>query len=202
MTLLLDFLSALGLDDVTLVGNDTGGALCQFVIDRDASRIGRLVLTNCDAFDQFPPFPFGILKFGGSPRRAALMMKSVRPKFLRHSLLGYGGLAAKPLDPAMTARWAAPATKDAAVARDLATFLRSIDKRNLLDVSTRLDRFSKPVQLVWGDGDRFFKPAFAKRLDALFPNCRLAWIAGGRTFVALDFPDQVAAQIAAAGVTS
>ena len=56
--LLLAFLDALGLTDVTLAGNDTGGALCQFLLDADASRVGRLVLTNCDAFDQFPPPPF------------------------------------------------------------------------------------------------------------------------------------------------
>src|SRR6185312_7479082 len=37
--LILDFLAALELTDVTLVGNDTGGALCQFVIDTDATRI-------------------------------------------------------------------------------------------------------------------------------------------------------------------
>jgi len=46
-------LAGLELTDVTLVGNDTGGALCQFTIDTDQSRIGRLVLTNCDAFDAF-----------------------------------------------------------------------------------------------------------------------------------------------------
>src|SRR6266487_5487234 len=59
--LVADFLEALDLHDVTLVGNDTGGALCQFVLDTDASRIGRLVLTNCDAFEKFPPAPFGAL---------------------------------------------------------------------------------------------------------------------------------------------
>ena len=48
-------IEALDLDDVTLVGNDTGGAICQYLLDTDASRIGRLVLTNCDAFEQFPP---------------------------------------------------------------------------------------------------------------------------------------------------
>ena len=55
--LVLAFIDALGLTDVTLVGNDTGGALCQFVLDTDASRVGRLVLTTCDAFDQVPPPP-------------------------------------------------------------------------------------------------------------------------------------------------
>ena len=52
-----DFLAALDLRDVALVGNDTGGALCQIVITRHPQRIGRLLLTPCDAFDNFPP-PF------------------------------------------------------------------------------------------------------------------------------------------------
>jgi hypothetical protein len=57
-------------------------------------RIGRLVLTNCDAFDQFPPAPFGlIVKAGRRPARLRAMMTSVRPKALRHSILGFGGLA-------------------------------------------------------------------------------------------------------------
>ena len=55
------FLRMLDLTDVTLVGSDTGGAICQLVLDEDASRVGRLVLTDCDAFDSFPPFPFDLL---------------------------------------------------------------------------------------------------------------------------------------------
>ena len=47
--LIADFIESLGLDNVTLVGNDTGGALCQLVVTRHPQRIGRLVLTNCDA---------------------------------------------------------------------------------------------------------------------------------------------------------
>ena len=53
--LIADFIDALDLDDVTLVGNDTGGAICQLVVDRRPERLGRLVLTNCDAFENFPP---------------------------------------------------------------------------------------------------------------------------------------------------
>ena len=196
VTLLLDFLAALDLTDVTLVGNDTGGALCQILVDRDDSRIGRLVLTNCDAFDKFPPFPFGALKFGSTPGRAKLMMRAAGPRPIRHSILGYGGLVATPLDAELSARWATPATKDAGVARDVAAFLRSIDKRQLSDVSTRLDRFTKPVRLVWGDKDRFFKLAFAERLQQTFPDAELVRVEGGRTFVGLDFPEQVAEQIA------
>src|SRR5262245_56338991 len=175
--LINEFIAALELTDVTLVGNDTGGALCQFLIDADHRRIGRLVLTNCDAFDQFPPAPFGlIVKVGRRPARLRAMMASVRPKVLRHSVLGFGGLVRDPLDPALTRRWITPALTDAAVRRDTAAFLRQVDAKELLDVSTRLGRFPKPVRLVWGDADPFFKIGFARRLRDAFADATLVEI--------------------------
>jgi pimeloyl-ACP methyl ester carboxylesterase len=75
--------------------------------------------------------------------------------------------------------------------------MAQIDKRDLLDVSTRLRDFAKPVLLVWGDADRFFRIDFARRLGAEFPDARLVAIEGGRTFVSLDYPERVAAEIAA-----
>jgi pimeloyl-ACP methyl ester carboxylesterase len=196
--LILDFLAALDLDDVTLVGNDTGGALCQFVIDTDASRIGRLVLTNCDAFDKFPPPPFGsLVVLGRRPGRLRAIMKTTRSTAIRHSVLGYGGLVAKPLDAELTERWASPCRTDRAIARDTARFLKAIDKRDLLDVSTRLGQFAKPVLLVWGEADRFFKVTLAERLSNAFPDARLVRIDGGRTFVPLDYPERVADEITA-----
>ena len=196
--LILDFLAALELTDVTLVGNDTGGALCQFVIDTDASRIGRLVLTNCDAFEQFPPPPFGgLLLLGRRPGRLRLAMRMMGPRPLRHSVLGYGGLVAKPLDPDMSRRWTTPAVNNRAVAVEAARFMGSVKKRELVAVGERLDRFDKPVLLLWGTADPFFKVALGERLQAAFPNARFTPIDGARTFVALDEPDRVADEISA-----
>jgi pimeloyl-ACP methyl ester carboxylesterase len=196
--LLLDFVAALDLHDVTLVGNDTGGALCQFVIDADSTRVGRLVLTNCDAFDEFPPPPFGaLIRLVRRPSRLRLAMQTMRARALRHSMLGYGGLVANPLDPELTARWATPSRADRAIARDTARFAAAIDKRDLLDVSTRLGTFEKPVLLLWGTADPFFKYALGERLRDAFAAARLVPIDGGRTFVPLDFPDRVAGEIAA-----
>jgi pimeloyl-ACP methyl ester carboxylesterase len=195
--LILDFLEALDLHDVTLVGNDTGGALCQFVIDTDASRIGRLVLTNCDAFDKFPPPPFGALvALGRRPGRLRVAMASMRPKAVRHSMLGYGGLVAKPLDPELTARWVRPCRTDKAIRQDTARFLQRVDKRELLDVGGRLGEFDKPVLLVWGAADPFFKLSFAERLRDAFADARLVTIEDGRTFIPLDHPDRLASEIA------
>jgi pimeloyl-ACP methyl ester carboxylesterase len=197
--LILAFLDALELHDVTLVGNDTGGALCQFVIDADPSRIGRLVLMNCDAFDQFPPAPFGLLvKAGSRPGRLGFMMRMMRPVWARHSALGYGPLVRKRLDPAMTLRWISPAIADSGVRRDAARFMNAIRPAELLDVSTRLDRFAKPVLLLWGAADRFFKIGLARRLKESFPNARLVAVEGGRTLLPLDEPERVAREIHAA----
>lgn len=195
-SLINDFMAALNLTDVTLVGNDTGGALCQFLIDSDATRIGRLVLTNCDAFDQFPPPPFGLLvKAGSRAGRIRVLMAPMRATAVRHSPLGFGGLVAKPLDAEMTRHWVTPALSDAGVRRDAARFMSAIKPADLLDVSRRLNQFTKPVLLLWGAADRFFKLDFARRLSSTFPNATLVEIAGARTFVALDEPQRVADEI-------
>ena len=159
------FLEALDLHDVTLVGNDSGGAISQFVLDTDASRIGRLVLTNCDAFDAFPPAPFDTMF---KPfRRAGLipaLMAPTRSTAIRHSALGFGLLVTEPLDPGQTRDWVEPLLRDAGVRRDTARFVREVDPQELDGVTRRLGAFPGPALLVWGDADRFFKLDFARRL--------------------------------------
>ncbi|MGA2013567.1 MAG: alpha/beta hydrolase [Solirubrobacteraceae bacterium] len=197
--LIIGFLEALELEDVTLVGNDTGGAISQFLIDADPSRIGRLVLTNCDAFDKFPPPPFDLLFTAGrSPSGLKALLSPMRATRLRHSALGYGLLVNEPLDPELTRRWVQPCLTDASVRRDTVAFLTGVDKRMLLDVSTRLHRFTKPVLLLWGGADRFFKVDLARRLSRIFPDARLVEIPGARTFHPLDDPRRVAAEIESA----
>ncbi|MCW2496924.1 alpha/beta fold hydrolase [Jatrophihabitans sp.] len=195
----LDFLAALALTDVTLVGNDTGGAICQFVLDTDQSRIGRLVLTNCDAFDVFPPTAFvPLVKVGAHAKLIKPLIGATRPTYLRHSRLGFGLLFAGKPDAAVTRSWIEPCLTDKAIRRDAAKLMGAIRPKELLDVSTRLGSFTKPVQLVWGDADRCFKIGFAERLASVFPNATVTPVAGGKTFVSLEFPDQVAAAISAA----
>ena len=82
--------------------------------------------------------------------------------------------------------------------RDTAKFLRGIDSDELLEVSKRLRRFTKPVVLLWGDGDRFFPIDLAHRLREAFPDARLVEIPGGRLFFPLDEPQVVADEIQSA----
>lgn len=195
---IIAFMAALDLRDVTLVGNDTGGALCQFVLDTDAERVGRVVLTNCDAFDQFPPPPFGLLfTTFGHARLIAAVMAPMRLAAVRHSPLGFGLLISEPMDDDQTRGWVEPCLTDADVRRDVSRFARAADPAELDAVSRRLGAFAGPALLVWGMADRFFKRAFAHRLRDAFADARLVEIEGGRTFVPHDHPDRLAREIVA-----
>lgn len=193
--LIHQFAGALDLDDVTLVGSDTGGGVCQFLVDAHPARIGRLVLTNCDAFDVFPPFPFNavftLMRSGMTTRALGTLMRLTA---LRHSPLAYG-LLMNNLDPALTASWIAPAASDARIAGDFAALARSIGHTDLVSTAPRLRGFTKPVSVVWGQRDRCFTPELGRRLAALFPNATLTEVPNARTFVSLDDPATVVAAI-------
>jgi pimeloyl-ACP methyl ester carboxylesterase len=192
-----DAIVALDLSDVTLVGSDTGGGLCQLVVDAYPDPIGRLVLTNCDAFDKCPPYPFdvafGVLR---GPISIKALLRPLRWQTLRHSSLGYGLLINQP-DPHLTAAWLQPCLQDSRICHDLAALLRQVAKADLTEVATRLPRFAKPVTLVWGQLDRCFTPSLGRRLAGLFSNGKLIEVPDAKTFVALDNPGAVTDAIAA-----
>src|ERR1700727_819546 len=195
---IIAFIQALELDDVTLVGNDTGGAICQFLLDIDASRIGRVVLTNCDAFTNFPPAPFDLLfKAFRSPKTISALMAPMRATAIRHSPAGFGLLVNKPLDASQTRAWVEPCLSDAAIRQDVARFAQHVDPDDLDAASKRLGNFGGPALLVWGAADRFFKLDFARRLQAAFTNARLVEIEPGRSFIPLAQPSRPAEEIVA-----
>jgi pimeloyl-ACP methyl ester carboxylesterase len=194
-----ELISALDLRDVTLVGNDTGGGLCQLLVDAHPDDVGRLVLTNCDAFEKFPPFPFNaVFAIIRGPKTVRLMSALMKSSALRRSPLGFG-LLLNPGDDALTASWVAPIGADPRIARNLVTLLRAVAQTDLIDVASRLPRFAKPVTIVWGMADRCFTPALGRRLAALFPNATMVEVPGARTFVALDDPAAVVDAIATVG---
>ena len=119
-----DFLDALDLEDVVLVGNDTGGVVTQLVAVHHPKRLGALVLTSCDAFEHFPP---PILKpvllaakykplFGAAT--AAMRVPFVRKR-------AFAGLAYSDID-ALTETWVRPAIANPAVGEDLRQFTLSL----------------------------------------------------------------------------
>jgi pimeloyl-ACP methyl ester carboxylesterase len=191
-----DFLAALELQQVTLVGNDTGGAITQYVLDAGEARVARAVVMNCDAFDTFPPFPFnailGLMKLDWLAHIIAIQMQWTP---LRHSWLGFGLLARnRPAD--LTRSWLEPIRIDDGVRADLVHLLRNVRPAELKTVTPRMSVVTKPVIVLWGMADRVFKPALGRRLAAAFANAEFIEVPNARTFLALDAPDAVAAAIA------
>jgi pimeloyl-ACP methyl ester carboxylesterase len=193
--LIADFLEALDLTDVTLVGNDTGGGLCQITVTRHPERIGRLVLTPCDAFENFPPKMIRPVQYLGGyvPGAVALIAQTMRSKGLAKSQLAFGPLALNHR-PELYVSWFAPAREDSKVRRDLRKVLRGIRPRYTLEAAEKLPAFNKPALIAWADRDRFFPYEHAERLAELL-DARLETIGPSRTFVSLDQPDSLAALV-------
>jgi len=195
-----DVLEELGLDDVTLVGSDTGGAICQLLLAADHRRIGRVVLTNCDAFEHFPPtFFVPLLLAARRPLLTRLLLTPMRLRALRHSPLAFGLLMRRPRDADLTRHWITPALADRRIREDIGRFARGLDRRCLVAAAPRLRAFTGPVRLVWGTADRCFTVADGRRLAAAFPAGELVEVPGATTLVSLDEPAAVTAAIVAVG---
>jgi len=193
--LVAEFLAALSLDRVTLVGNDTGGAICQLVVTRHPERIGRLVLTSCDAYEVYPPKPFGFLRWiGRVPAATAIAAHSVRLRPLRRLPLTFGWVTSKPLPREISDSYVTSGYR-ADIRYDTRKVLNGITNRDTLEAARHFANFTKPVLVAWADSDKLFPSDLADRLAAAFPDARRETIEGSRTFVGEDQPQQLARMI-------
>ena len=192
------FLDALDLHDVTLVGNDTGGGLCLAALGSGhpgLERIGRLVLTNCDSYEHFPPKGFD--RIAGLARRfppaVALLLRAFATKPGQRLFLK-SVCTSPPAGPAATRLFEAFADS-APARRDALRVTQSLEPSVTLDAVDALRALEKPVLLAWGDSDKLFPLEHARRLESDFPDARLEVIPGASTYVMLDRPDDLAAAI-------
>lgn len=196
--LVADFMSALDLRDVTLVGNDTGGAICQIVIAEHPERVGRLVLTNCDAYEAFFPWQFNLF-FHHGPRLFGQRFVDLSARVLRArpaQRLLLKAVAKRPMDAATLDAYFANLIGNAGVRRDLTRFLRQVSRRYTLEAAKRFPDFRRPVLVVWGEDDVFFLSRYARRLYEDFPDARLRFVGGSRAFVPEDRPEALAGHVA------
>jgi len=188
-----EFCDALDLKDVTLVGNDTGGALCQMVVLRRPELVSRMVLTNCDAYDQFPPQPFTYLRWVPHiPGAIALLANSMRLRANRRLPIAYGWLA-KRLPREIEDAFVQPVIRDKGVRADIGGLLRAARKQQMVETSARYGEITVPVTIAWGEDDKAFKLSMAERMEREIPNATLHRIPDSYTLVPLDQPEKLAA---------
>jgi pimeloyl-ACP methyl ester carboxylesterase len=193
------FLEALDLHDVTLVGNDTGGGLCLGALGSahpGLERVGRLVLTNCDSYEHFPPKGFDLMVklTRAVPPLGKLLLRGFATRLGQRAFLN--SVCASP-PTGDRARAIFEAFADSGESRaDALRVTQSLTPSVTLDTVAALRSFAQPVLLTWGDADKLFPLDHARRLEADFPDATLEVMAGSRTFVMIDQPKALASAIA------
>src|SRR5436305_5736549 len=187
------FLEALGLDDATLVANDTGGAVSQWLAAKRPQRVGRLVLTSCDAFDNFLPAAFAYLKptarLGAATWIAAQSM-SLKP--VQRMPIAYGWATSAPIEKPIMESYTGPLRHNAAIRRDFRRLIRAVDNRYTREAADGLGSFDKPALVAWAAEDKFFPVEHGRRLADLLPQGRFELIPEARAFIPEDQPQRLA----------
>jgi pimeloyl-ACP methyl ester carboxylesterase len=190
-----EFLDRLELTDVTVVGNDTGGALVQLLAGDGDPRISRIVLASVDAFDNFPPGLTGktlVLTGKLSPGMFGMFMQQMRLRPVRRLPIAFGWLTKR--GDAVSRAWLKPILEQRQIRRDTVRVLRAIaaDKHLLLEAAQRLPTFDRPALIVWASEDRIMPLDHGRRLAELFPQGRLVEIPDSYTLIPLDQPTELA----------
>jgi pimeloyl-ACP methyl ester carboxylesterase len=195
--IIAEFLEALELEDVVLVANDTGGAISQITAANHPERIGRLVLTNCDAFENFLPPAFRPLQWSARvPPMLTGMLQGMRFSPMRRLPIAYGWLIKRDFAGAPTREWVEPYLTNRGIRRDTVKVLRGIDPRYTVEAAEKLRTFDRPTLLAWAVEDRFFKTSYAEKLAGTIPGATLERIEDSYTFVSEDQPERLAELIA------
>jgi pimeloyl-ACP methyl ester carboxylesterase len=192
-------LAALDLRDVTLVGNDSGGAYSQIATAARPDRVARLVLNSCETpYDEFPPPPFdGLPAIAADPAALGQLFEALRDRAIRSTPAAYGLLIKRPIDDLVSDSYALPCIADPDVLHDASRVISSAASAPVHAAGQRLlDSFERPVLFAWGPGDRVFPLAHAQRYAAELADGRVVPIPDAYSFTPEDQPRLLAAAIA------
>lgn len=192
LALLVDeFLERLDLRDVTLIVNDWGGAQ-GLISEGRADRVGKLVLTPCEAFDNYPPGIPGrmIVRAMKVPGGLKLAMWMHQFHVMRRGPAAWGWMSKRPVPRAVMDNWFRPALKQPEIRRDMKKYgLSTPSKESLLDWAQRMRSFDRPVLIVWATEDKIMPRDHGRRLAELFPDSLLVEIEDSYTLISEDQPE-------------
>jgi len=172
--MLAELIERLDLNGVTVVGNDTGGAISQLLVTEHPERIARLVLTPSDAFEHFFPPAFRPMQWVSRiPGGLGVALQPMRIAALRNSPLGFGWLSKRGIPDELTEAAMRSYFGNRAIRHDVERFVRAVDNTDTLAAAERLRDFDRPVLLAWAREDKFFKVKLAERLMERLSQCRL-----------------------------
>jgi pimeloyl-ACP methyl ester carboxylesterase len=190
-----ELLERLALQDVTLVQNDHAAGLV--LAGQNPARVARLVISPCEAFENYPPGLPGknVRAIAWIPGGIYLMAQTLRVRALRRLPIAFGWMAKRRLPDELIDRWLAPLQAQGAVRRDLRKYVTGGRRRQMVEVCERLRDFTRPTLVVWTPEDKVQRPEHGRRFAALLPDAKLVEIADSYTLVMRDQPSQFAEAI-------
>ncbi|WP_394823194.1 alpha/beta fold hydrolase [Pendulispora albinea] len=188
--MLLEFLNALNIDTVDLVGNDSGGGIAQIFAAKHPERIRSLTLTDCDTHDNWPPEafkPFLAMAAAGGLPGALERMLADKPFYRSEAALGPAYERAADVADETIEAYLRPLTRSPDRVRDLERFLAAFDSEHTVRIEGALRKLHKPTLIVWGTDDVYFPIGWADWLAKTIPGpCTKVQLDGARLF----FPEE------------
>ncbi|HEY2535636.1 MAG TPA: alpha/beta hydrolase [Solirubrobacteraceae bacterium] len=198
--LIASTLTALRLVDVTLVGNDSGGAYSQIAAAGNPHRVARLVLNSCETpHSEFPPPPFdGLPALAQDPNALGQLFEALRDRDVRMTPPAFGLLIKHPIDDLVSDSYALPCISNPAILRDTSKVISATSSEPVHEAGRKLiAEFTKPVLLAWSPEDKVFAAADAKRYASELTDGRVVLIEDAYSFIPEDQPERLAEEIAA-----
>jgi pimeloyl-ACP methyl ester carboxylesterase len=173
--MLKEFLDALKIEQVDLVGNDSGGGIAQIFAASYPERVRSLTLTDCDAHDNWPPEafkPFLATAAAGGLRRTLDAMLSDKSIYRSPQALGPAYEHPERLNDDSIEKYLRPLVRSEQRTRDLQRFLAAFDNKHTLAIEARLKTLKAPTLIVWGTDDVYFDVKWSRWLAETIPGAR------------------------------
>jgi pimeloyl-ACP methyl ester carboxylesterase len=170
-----EFLDALNIERMDLVGNDSGGGIAQIFAALHPQSVRSLTLTNCDAHDNWPPEafkPFLSMAAAGGLRVVFDAMLADKSVYRSPQALGPAYEHPERVSDDTIERYVRPLVRTEQRTRDFQRFLAAFDNTHTVNVEARLKTLKAPTLIVWGTDDVYFNVKWSHWLAETIPGTR------------------------------
>ena len=173
--MLNEFLDALSIEKADVVGNDSGGGICQIFSALYPERVRSLTLTNCDTHDNWPPEafkPFVAMVKAGGLRNTLEAMLSNKAVYRSPDALGPAYEHPENVGDETIEIFLRPFVATDQRTRDLERFVNAFDNKYTVAVESKLKMLNAPTLIVWGTDDIYFDVKWSHWLAETIPGTK------------------------------
>jgi pimeloyl-ACP methyl ester carboxylesterase len=173
--MLKEALEALKIDQVDLIGNDSGGGIAQIFAALNPERVRTLTLTNCDTHDNWPPEafkPFVDMVKAGGLRHALNAMLADKTIYRSPGALGPGYERPGIVTDEDIETYLRPLVRSEQRTRDMQRFVEAFDNEHTRRIEPQLRELRAPTLIAWATDDVYFPVKWAHWLAETIPGAK------------------------------